>query len=201
MGCESRFCYGPPLAGCERPEAVVDCEAALAVLHSYFKAAQEEFGKFERDRLGGKRSARVILECAPWDELPEDWGVRNYAATSEDGRTILVAPELVELPPDSVAAIMAHEFGHALDYLYPGRLLVARGELLSFEDARGGDEQGDQARLARMLQWKRIHEDRDAVENTADQIASAVLGREIRYAGPCLLQTFARAAARPKGLR
>ena len=50
-----------------------------------------------------------------------------------------------------------------------------------------------------MRQW--IDRDTDCVERTADHIASVVLDREIRYCGPCLLQTFGEGVSRPPGLR
>jgi hypothetical protein len=180
---------------------VVDCETARVILEPYFKAAQEEFVRFEREHYGGKKVSYVRLECASWAELQQEEGfdVRNFAGTSEDGRLIIAAPELVELPEESVAAIVAHELGHAFDYLYPARFVVARGELLRFDDLDAEDKASRQARIARMQQWER--RDRDVVEGTADEIASLVLKREIRYAGPCLLQTFGRGISRPEGLR
>jgi hypothetical protein len=205
MGPENRYVYGPSptLVDCERPDTEVDCETALAILEPYVKVAREEFLRFEREHYGGSKIKRVKLECAPWAELQEEDGfnVRNFAGTSEDGRMIVAAPELVELPEDSVAAIIAHEFGHTLDYLYPGRFLLAQGELVRFDDPGVGNSKAEKARIARMRQWQLLHQDRDLVEQVADEIASLVLHRQIRYAGPCLLQTFGRGLSRPPGLR
>ena len=200
MDPKDRYVYGSGLAACERPETAVDCETARIILEPFLKAAQEQFVQFEREHYGGKKLSYVRLECAPWAELEQEgFDVRNFAGTSEDGRLIIAAPELVELPQESVAAVIAHEFGHAFDYLYPGRFALARGELLRFDDLEAEDKASQQARLARMQHWER--RDRDTIETTADEIASLVLQREIRYAGPCLLQTFGRGMSRPSGLR
>jgi hypothetical protein len=171
------------------------------VLEPYFLAAQERFVEYERRALDDDTMARVELLCAPWKELHEEHGFehRNFAATSEDGGTIVVAPELAELPPDNVAAIIAHEFAHALDYRHPARFVLVRGEVFLYEEPDPEDPDGGRSRLNRMRQW--IDRDTDTVEASADEIACVVLGREIRYSGPCSLQTFETGTSRPRGLR
>jgi len=51
--------------------------------------------------------------------------------------------------------------------------------------------------------WMRAWHDRDehSVEATADAIAQWVTGREIRYGGPCTLQTYKPGVRRPTDLR
>jgi hypothetical protein len=129
------------------------------------------------------------------------FGVRNFAATSEDAGVVVVAPEIVELPPETVVAIIAHEFGHVLDFAYPADYALAGEELLRWRgNIPSQDPRAEQARVARIRQWER--RDSDTVERTADQIASHVVGEPIVYSGPCLLQTFnRRGVRRPGGLR
>jgi hypothetical protein len=169
----------------------------------YFLVAQRLFVDHEAKHYSGaSKLTKVSLECSPWRKLHDEsnFTIRNFAGTTEDGRIVVVAPEIVELPEASVAAIIAHEFGHAYDSLYPGRWVMAGGELVRFDDVEEDSPRADQARLARMRAWR--DRDPDTVETMADQIAEEVVGLTIRYSGPCVLQTFDRAGTkRPKGLR
>jgi len=183
---------------CERPPAVLGPHAARLILDPYFRALREEFVADERSRFGGSRLSRVRLDCASWRELGGECTARNFAAASEDGRLIVAAPELVELPEETVLAILAHELGHCYDFSYPGEWLLADGELVRVH-ADERDPMVERVRLARARAWR--DRDEDTVERIADEIASLILGREIRYAGPCLLQTFDRGVVRPEGLR
>ena len=188
---------------CPAPRTNLDLETARAIIEPYFVVAQDRFVAYSRSAHGsGKKVKAVALECHSWRELKNDidFGVRNFAATSEDARVIVVAPEIVELPPETVAAIIAHEFGHVIDFAFPADYAVARGELLRWRgQVPSTDPRAEQAMAARLRQW---HErDPDVVEVTADEIASQVVGQTIRYSGPCLLQTFDRGMKRPKRLR
>lgn len=200
MGAEDRYVRAEALADCPTPYTEVGSDAALVILEPYFKAAQEEFVAHEREHFGRRQLARVRLECRSWEELrrAEGFSVRNFAATREDGKLILAAPELVELPEENVAAVMAHEFGHAYDFTYPARFVLRDGDLLRLDDV-ADDRRADQARFARVRVWS--ERDPEQLERLADAIASEVLHREIRYAGPCLLQTFGSGVERPEGLR
>lgn len=188
---------------CPTPQTNLDLQTARAIIEPYFVAAQEIFAEYARSAHGsGKIVKRVHLECYPWRELHEDlgFGVRNFAATSEDARVVVVAPEIVELPPETVAAIMGHEFGHVLDYAFPADYALAGDELLRWRgQVPNDDPRAEQARVARIRQWER--RESDTVEATADKIASHVTGQLISYSGPCLLQTFDRGIRRPQGLR
>jgi hypothetical protein len=171
-------------------------EEAYAILEPYFLAVQERFVA-----EGAGRTGDVQLEVAPWaHDAP-----RHFAATATTGSPVVVAPELAELPEETVLAILAHEFGHAVDYLYPGEyVLVDDGELelvrLPPTPAHDlGGQRGEQAYLARMRRWE--HRDDDTVERTADAIAEYFTGHAIGYCGPCSLQCFDRGVSRPKGLR
>lgn len=130
---------------------------------------------------------------------------RHFAGCRDDGRLILAAPEMADLPVDNVVAIFSHEFGHAVDFLYPTRFQLVVGEL---EERKGEWSEGRRlptaempAAFARgvMRQWR--GRDDDEVERLADAIAERVVGRPVAYTGPCLLQTFGAGAPRPEGLR
>ena len=114
-----------------------------------------------------------------------------------------MSPEFAELPEDTVVAILSHEFGHAVDFLYPGEyMLVDDGELVKMPRVPPGklDLKGTQASVARSRSWR--DRDKDTVERTADSIAEMFTGHLIGYCGPCELQCFDR-GHRPRrpGLR
>lgn len=164
------------------------------VIEPYFDAVRERFLAH-----GLRRAEKVKLDV---EDLHSG---RNYAATRDDGVLILVSPELCDLDEDQVVGILAHEFGHATDFLYPARFQLCSGELMdwpspSWSQKARQAEQDDRGAYNRMVQWeKRGH---DITERTADAIASLVFGRPVQYAGPCLLQSFERGQApRPIGLR
>jgi hypothetical protein len=134
---------------------------------------------------------------------------RHFAACSEDGLSVVVAPQIVGLPQENLVAILSHELGHAADFLYPMRWQLCDGLLAEWEHPdweEGPPRAVDERTLyARRRQWEaRAH---DEVERTADAIAErAYLAvgtpRTIRYDGPCLLQRFeAGVAPRPRNLR
>lgn len=176
------------------------------VLEPYFKAAQDVFIENGAERVAGTK-----LRCARWVHDSD----RHLAACETTGRVIVVAPQLAEQSEPVVLAILSHELGHAVDYLYPSEFLVADDELthhppippsllsnrssfdtdcpppLSFED---------RAAFARMVQWNERGD--DTVERTADAIAEHFTGRQIGYVGPCHLQSFEGGERpRPEGLR
>lgn len=101
-----------------------------------------------------------------WDE-----GGRHVASTRADGLDMRLSPDLERLERPSRLAILAHEWGHAADFLYPGKWL------------RDGTEEASLAR------WR--SRTRDEIERAADQIAEAATGRPIWYGGPRTVQTFA----------
>lgn len=177
---------------CPPLETDLTDEEALAVLDPYFCAVQEQF------RKKAKRVSRVTLEIAPWvRDSP-----RHFAGCSESGTPIVAAPELAELPEETVLAIFAHEFGHAVDFLYPAQFaMTEEGELIRLPDVPDGklDARGAEHHVARMRQWRA--RDADLVERTADAIAEEITMRTIGYCGPCHLQCFDRGRPRPVGLR
>jgi hypothetical protein len=119
---------------------------------------------------------------------------RHFAACRDDGRALVVAPELADLPYPTVIGIFAHELGHATDFLYPAEFWVdQRRRCVRLAD----NEDLDRVTLRR--RWEGRGD--DEVEFTADAVAEYVTGAPIGYLGPCQLQAFAVGAARPEGLR
>lgn len=176
------------------------CEEALAVLDPFFEAVREVFVAYEMKWRGSSKMRRVRVECAAWlHDTP-----RHFAGATEDGRVILTTPELVELPEETVVAILAHEFGHAMDFAYPATFKwtpdgIARGTIDPEILANVNDKRGAQAAVAAARQWR--DRDDDTVERTADAVAAHVTGRSIGYSGPCLLQSLDTGIPRPAGLR
>ena len=180
-------------AACPETRTALSRDEAYAVLEPYFLAVQERFVP----RFDKTRTVRFAILGEIHDKT------RHFAAW--DGRAILAAPELAELPEETVLAILSHEFGHATDFLYPGEYVLVDGEGIvtmppTPQDTRKLDKRAAQALRARMHLWQ--ERDGDTVERTADAIGESVIGRPIGYSGPCLLQTFERGMRpRPEGLR
>ena len=176
----------------------LDLLETRAVIEPYFDAVRERFVEH-----GLRRASKTQLDVSKAVHDAE----RHFAATRDDGMLVLVSPELGDLPEDQVVGILAHEMGHAVDFLYPARFQLARGELIDWPSASWSEaaraskvEVDDRAVFNRVRQWeKREH---DLVERTADAVASLVFGRPIHYVGSCLLQSFERGQSpRPIGLR
>lgn len=169
-------------------------EEARTVLEPFFEAARELFLEAGLERCVKTK----LVVSGKMHDTP-----RHFAACRDDGLLIYVAPQMVELPDHFVVGIMAHEFGHAVDFLYPGEFRL-RGEAA----AREAREAVGPKQWARVLRtWQRVHEsqgteDMDQVERLADAIAASVYGAPIGYGGPCRLQTFQGGETpRPEGLR
>ncbi|MGP1682003.1 MAG: hypothetical protein ACTS8S_06740 [Giesbergeria sp.] len=171
-------------------------EEAFCVLEPYFIAARGFFVAYcERIGLDSAGVAKTRFECSP--EMHDT--DRHYAGTTLDGRKVLVAPEMADLPEDTVSAIMAHEFGHVIDHQFPAHFVLVEGELLFVGDVAPTDARAEQARIARMRQWqKRSHHE---IEVVADLIAKEAIGSRIGYSGKCMLQGLNRGVPRPKELR
>jgi hypothetical protein len=144
---------------------------------------------------------------------------RHFARMRTDGKLMQLAPEVVDLPDETLVAMLAHEFGHAADHAYPGCWSwpkVGAGEsvwvggtdkeraaawrnIFGKADARSRHANDDAEVAGRWMgAWHRRNEDQ--VEWTADAIAFAVTGRKIGYCGKCMLQCFS-GIERPAGLR
>lgn len=173
---------------CADIQTDLSCDAAHAVIEPYYQAVQEVF--LAHAQLARCKGTRLYV--APWvHDAP-----RHFAACRDDGKVILVAPELAELDERMVLAILAHELGHAVDFLYPGEFVLGKDRRAEHRDRETFTER-------QWAKWVRSWEQRDAdaVEFTADAIAEYAVGIPIGYTGPCQLQSFARGQARPQGLR
>jgi hypothetical protein len=164
----------------------LNLEESLHVLEPFFEEMRERF-------LGAGIALikRTRFYVAPWvHDSP-----RHFAACSESGLEIITAPEMVELNPEIVIGILAHELGHASDFLYPGEFLLTNEGVRRRPRAEGDDTQ--------WVRWIRSWEqrDEDVVERTADGVAELVTGSPIGYVGPCKLECFCKGEARPQGLR
>lgn len=161
-------------------------DEALVVIEPYFVTVRDRFVRF-----GLERCSRTKLWCAPWvHDTP-----RHFAACTDDGLNIYVAPETADLPDGTVLAILAHEFGHATDFLYPAEFALGREGVTRRDFAAVSDKQT----RAWISGWR--GRDEDAVEFCADGIAEHVLHMPIGYQGPCQLQCFNCGDGRPAGLR
>lgn len=171
-------------------------EEAYCVLEPYFVAARGFFVVYcEKLGLDSKCIEKTRFECSP--EVHDD--ERHFAGTTLDGRKVLCAPEMADLPEDTVSAIMAHEFGHVVDHQFPAQFVVVDDDLVFLGDVEPSNPRAEQARIARMRQWnKRTHHE---IEVVADHIAQAAIGSRIGYSGKCMLQGLNRGVPRPEGLR
>jgi hypothetical protein len=180
----------PPSAACIDLHATTEplsLEEAFVVLEPYFEVIQSEYRQ-----AGLTKVKRTRLYVAPgMHDTP-----RHYGACRDDGSAILLAPELADMPEPIVLAMIAHEFGHASDFLYPGEFVLGKdGPALR----RAASEVDDKQWSRWLKSWHK--RDDDVVELTADAIAHRVMGVAYGYQGPCLLQSFDAVKARPMGLR
>lgn len=161
-------------------------EEAYLVLEPYFEAVREDYLKH-----GLIKTKRTHLFVAPGMHD----SARHYGACKDDGSAILLAPELCDMSEPILLAIIAHELGHASDFLYPGEFVLGK--------SGPADRRAPQPEDKQWSRWlKAWHKrDDDVVELTADAIAERVMGVPYGYQGPCLLQSFDASRARPMGLR
>jgi hypothetical protein len=165
-------------------------EMSATVLAPYFDAVRDVFAAYEPqagERLTKLEQTRFVVEPEMHDSE------RHFAGCRQDGLLILLAPESIELPEETLVAVLAHEFGHAADYAYPARWLPERDAPACWLNDLSTKE---------AKRWRKAWPDRsdDQVEWAADSIAQAVTGRKIGYCGPCHLQCWS-GGPRPAGLR
>src|SRR5690606_21958421 len=134
-------------------------------------------------------------------------GGRHYARTHTSGSHMEIAPTACDLPFDTLVAILAHEFGHAADFLYPGSFswpvhragpsvwvgesaacrAAAWRQVFGKANARSRTADDDVAPAVHwMSAWE--HRNDDQIEWAADGITELVTGRRVRYAGEQMLQ-------------
>lgn len=165
---------------CAETLTEVSPREARLILEPYYEELQRRFSKEGLERVEDTK-----LRCS--DELHDT--PRHFAGCATDGSVIYVAPQLVELPESTVMGILAHELGHAADFLYPAEFLLRGDRVVNVEPDKYSRKG-----------WKR--RDDDTVELVADGIAEYVLGTQIGYRGPCMLQSLGVGGRRrPKGLR
>lgn len=161
-------------------------EQSLAILLPVWKDTVKVFARQGHSELG--------LAKFELDESMHDTE-RHFAGTTLDGKEMHVAPALVDMPLDTVEAILAHEAGHVVDFCNPGRWWFRLNELRYVADLP------TKGLRKLLLSWK--ERDEDEVEHVADAIAELVTGRRIGYVGvgSCIVQTWDRGTPRPDGLR
>jgi hypothetical protein len=198
-----------------------DYETEASILLPYFEAVQDTFVESmeKSDRLVRRgtsraRKSKLLLSDAAHDTH------RHFAMTNTTTLAIVCAPEMADLPEPTIVGILAHEFGHVLDFGYPGSFSWPRfgagraywvGEsprdkaeawrkVYGKDGAKSRNEYDDVLPCAN---WMRVWEDRsdDEIEWAADAICYLITGKRIGYSGPCLLQEIERGKRRPKGLR
>jgi hypothetical protein len=174
---------------CKRTYTDLSEEEVYVILEPYFDVAKGFYSPIFKNI----KNTRFEVSREAHDSS------RHFAGCSEDGRLIVLAPQLVELSEDVVVAIILHELGHALDFLNPGTFIVERDKLVIYPDSRLEDKRQIQAKIARQKNWD--NRDPYTVELTADLIAEKATGNRIGYVGPCYLQALNRGVARPKNLR
>ncbi len=172
------------------PDTTTDLsdEEAHLILEPYFIAVQERYCVAGLELCA---TTRLIVDPKMHDTA------RHFAACDSTGRKILLAPEMAELPEDTVLAIIAHELGHASDFLYPGQFAMRGDDEPALR--RTPEEMSTKHWQRGLRDWKQ--RDDDLVELTADAIAHYALGVRYGYRGPCLIQTFGVTRLRPVGLR
>jgi hypothetical protein len=163
-------------------------EEAFGILEPYFETVRE---RYVDAGLVLCKQTRLVIDPKMHDTR------RHFAACQDDGKVILLAPELAEVDDKAVLAIVAHELGHAADFLYPGQFAM-RGD-----DEPAAYRDPESMKPKHWHRWLRDWEKRDAdlVELSADAIAHLVMGVRYGYRGPCLIQSFGAARLRPVGLR
>jgi len=182
-------------AACEQRVTEVSPEESMLIVEPLVQAVRERFIEWEMATLGSSKTRKVRTES--WQEMHDT--PRHFAGCSESGLTIAFAPEIVELPEETVLGILAHEFGHSIDFLYPGRFVLRDREVIGWREMGGEGKREAQAARAAIRQWQQ--RDPDQVEFDADAIAQYVTGQTIGYSGPCMLQGLNAGARRPQGLR
>jgi len=118
---------------------------------------------------------------------------RHFARCRDDGRQIELATEAADLPLETLASIIAHEFGHAADFSYP-----ACFRLVDKYSPAQWKVPSESSAADKVAAWQQRGIDQQ--EWTADAISHLVTGKRIGYCGPCMVQCFG-GPSRPRGLR
>jgi hypothetical protein len=170
-------------------------EIVRAIMRPHFDAVQDDFVGWRnvttQTQLGRLRKTKFVIDPEMHDTE------RHFAACRDDGMLIHFAPQIVDLPVETLVAIVAHEFGHAADHAYPAYWILP--------SAGPGKAQwlGTPPDTKHGRRWQRLWRERspDQIEWAADGIAQAVTGRKLGYCGNCLIQCYKGGIERPAGLR
>jgi hypothetical protein len=202
-------------------ELLGDHEEAASILVPYFDAVRDTFvEKMEgRDGLVKKGSCRARKSRLIVSDDAHDTR-RHFAMTHTESLAIVCAPVMVDLPEPTLVGILAHEFGHVIDFGYPGSFSWPRfgpGQAVWIGQSprdkanawravygkHGATSRNEHDDVLPCGNWMRAWEDRsdDEVEWAADAICFYVTGKRVGYAGPCLLQRIGSGKPRPRGLR
>lgn len=159
---------------------------AIAVLEPIWEAVCDTFSDKGFDQPS---DCRFEIDPSAHDSC------RHFAATRTDGKLMIVAPDLADMPLSTIEAILAHEAGHIVDFCCPGRFWFRSGKLQDI------DPLPSKGRRKILAMWK--GRDNDEVEYVGDAIAEFVMERRIGYVGHpgCLVQSFDDGIKRPRGLR
>lgn len=197
-----------------------ELEWAHTILEPHFDAVRDQFAAFvpkgATHALTRLSRVRYVMQHDVHDTE------RHFAGTRTDGRLMVFAPQIVELPFQGAVAVIAHEFGHAADMAYPGawtwpfdkaglsywvgespaERAIAWRALFGSSRARSRTPHDD---ADPAVNWAKAWADRtdDQVEWAADGICEAVTGTRPLYGGKCLIQCFTSGCGveRPAGLR
>ena len=202
----------PLRAAFRNPEAPAESDQVASVIAAHWKRIVSAF-EIKGFKQPGKTN-RLRIDSG-WHDT-----CRHYAGARTDGKVLVVAPEIVDLPDVQISAVLAHEAGHFVDFDSPARYYFrppaevkartgARAVCISddvptplvpaliwFKELPDGKALGKYLR-----EWKERSD--DEIERVADAIASYVMGEKISYTGrpSCLVQTFGIGIERPLGLR
>ena len=164
----------------------------IACIQPYFDAVKHTFANFSPDgvtRLSKLSKVGFLIEPAVHDKP------RHFAACRNDGGLILLAPEIIGLSEENVIAMLAHEFGHAADFAYPGSWVTSDDSTkAAIWIGLRNDKQA--------MRWRKFWMDRntDQQELAADSIVKTVTGKTVGYCGDLTIQCFT-GKPRPVGLR
>jgi len=182
-----------------------DNEITAAILEPHFDAVRDTYVAYSPApgvKLWKMRHVHFVIDDSIRDKD------RHYAACRDDGKIQMYASAFVnDLELEQMVAIMAHEFGHAADFAYPGQWVTINPGQDDMKAVWVGMGKSRQAKQWREHHWHR--RSADEIEWTADAIAEAVTGQKMHYCGKCVLECFASLGkggpvveeTRPEGLR
>jgi hypothetical protein len=167
-------------------------EVIACIIQPYFDAVRYKFASFKPEpsvALSKLSKVGFLIEPAVHNTP------RHFAACRDDGGLILLAPEFADLSEENVIAMLAHEFGHAADFAYPGNWVTSDDPTKAAVWI--GNRNDKQA-----MRWRKFWMGRntDQQEMAADSIVKTITGKTVGYCGDLTIQCFT-GKPRPVGLR